>query len=425
MTQLIDKKFDLAVIGTGMAGSAAAVFAAQRGFKTAQVGETGEIIFASGYLDLLGVHPVAKGRVLKDPWAGLTQLAVDEPMHPLARLTTEKIRLAMEKFQAFLASAELPYYQADSRNMTALTPLGTTKTTYLVPETMQAGVAALREKMPCLLVDIRGLRGFSARQIAAVWKTRWPTLQTVTIDFPESEHLNELYTETMARQLELPAHLEKFGEQIRPHLKDAAVVGLPAILGVRKCRAVAAQLADLLGVPVFEIPTMPPGLPGLRLRDAFAARIPELGVRYYREYRVSDVVPGDDDGFTLSINGLTGKETLRANRVLLASGRFLGKGLKTDQNGVAEPLFDLPVFQPESRAKWHRRDFLDPRGHAVNRAGLETDDQFRPLAENGQLVFANLYAAGSILAHQDWVRAKCGSGLAIATAYAAVEAMTD
>ena len=31
-------------------------------------------------------------------------------------------------------------------------------------------------------------------------------------------------------------------------------------------------------------------------------------------------------------------------------------------------------------------------------------------------------AAGSILAHQDWKRQKCGSGLAIATAYGAVQA---
>lgn len=69
--------FDLAVIGTGMAGAAAAVFAASRGLTVAQVGETGEIIFASGYLDLLGVHPPENGRILNDPWAGLAQLARD------------------------------------------------------------------------------------------------------------------------------------------------------------------------------------------------------------------------------------------------------------------------------------------------------------------------------------------------------------
>ncbi len=41
--------------------------------------------------------------------------------------------------------------------------------------------------------------------------------------------------------------------------------------------------------------------------------------------------------------------------------------------------------------------------------------------DQAQPVFYNLHAAGSILAHQDWTRMKCGSGLSIATAYAAVE----
>ena len=31
------------------------------------------------------------------------------------------------------------------------------------------------------------------------------------------------------------------------------------------------------------------------------------------------------------------------------------------------------------------------------------------------------FAAGSILAHQDWMRMKCGSGLALATGFAAVQ----
>jgi len=45
------------------------------------------------------------------------------------------------------------------------------------------------------------------------------------------------------------------------------------------------------------------------------------------------------------------------------------------------------------------------------------------LDRHGQTAFENLFAAGSILAHQDWMRMKCGSGLAIATAYAAVRSL--
>ena len=36
-------------------------------------------------------------------------------------------------------------------------------------------------------------------------------------------------------------------------------------------------------------------------------------------------------------------------------------------------------------------------------------------------VFKLLFAAGSILAHQDWMRMKCGSGLALAAGFATVQ----
>ena len=37
-----------------------------------------------------------------------------------------------------------------------------------------------------------------------------------------------------------------------------------------------------------------------------------------------------------------------------------------------------------------------------------------------QLIDPRLYAAGIVLANQDWVRQRCGAGVAIATAYKAV-----
>ncbi len=58
-------------------------------------------------------------------------------------------------------------------------------------------------------------------------------------------------------------------------------------------------------------------------------------------------------------------------------------------------------------------------------AGLEIDNMFRPLDIAGKPAFKTLFAAGSILAHQDWIRMKCGSGLAIASAYAAVNAFKE
>ena len=84
---------------------------------------------------------------------------------------------------------------------------------------------------------------------------------------------------------------------------------------------------------------------------------------------------------------------------------------------------NLPVTQPEGRGDWHRAELFDPRGHPLNLAGLEVDGQFRPLDEAGGIANPDLYAIGTILAHQDWARMKCGAGVAVASAFVAVEAI--
>ena len=115
-----------------------------------------------------------------------------------------------------------------------------------------------------------------------------------------------------------------------------------------------------------------------------------------------------------------GEELLEAGGVILATGRFLGGGLAATLQGIEESLLHLPVHQPSSRQEWHREHFLDSRGHPVNRSGLLIDDLFRPTTSDGSPVLENLFAAGSILAHQDWAREKCGAGIAIASSFGAV-----
>ena len=69
MTDAPNQKYDLVIIGTGMAGMAAAVFAANRGITTAIVGSLGESWFTGGLIDLMGVHPIGSGKTWRDPWA--------------------------------------------------------------------------------------------------------------------------------------------------------------------------------------------------------------------------------------------------------------------------------------------------------------------------------------------------------------------
>jgi glycerol-3-phosphate dehydrogenase subunit B len=414
---------ELMVIGTGMAGMASALFAANRGLSTVQVGSAGAIMFASGLFDLLGVHPVEEKKLWNNPWDGITALCKDIPNHPYARIKEQDIRAAFDEFLSFLQDAGLPYQRRHERNCQVITSLGTLKNTYCVPQTMWNGVEALERKMPCLLVDIRGFKGFSAGQMAAVLHDVWPDLRTTRISFPETEHMSEVYTEQMARALDSKQNREKLIDVLKPYIKDAQAVGMPAIFGMYRTNEAIADLSEGFGVPVFEIATMPPSVSGLRLKEAFEERIPKRGVLLLLQKQVMNVHHGTDGYFLLDIGQEGTERTVRAKCIILASGRFLGKGLHVDRKHISETIFDLPVAQPPDRTQWHRKNFLDSRGHPINRAGLEIDDLFRPLDSSGRPAFQTLFAAGSILAHQDWMRMKCGSGLAIATAFAAVQSV--
>jgi len=148
----------------------------------------------------------------------------------------------------------------------------------------------------------------------------------------------------------------------------------------------------------------------------------ERGVQALFQEHVRKVSTREKGGFVLDIGEGTDQFRILAKGVILATGRFFSKGLAAERTGIRETLFHLPVSQPENRAAWHDQAFFARSGHDINMAGLEIDDLFRPLDPNGQPAFRGLFAAGSILAHQDWIRMKCGAGLSITTAYAAVEA---
>ena len=123
----------------------------------------------------------------------------------------------------------------------------------------------------------------------------------------------------------------------------------------------------------------------------------------------------------LNLKDSFGEVIINAETVVLATGRFLSGGLAAERDGVRETLLDLPVVQPDSREGWFRHQYFDPRGHQLNRAGVDIDNLFRPVGRGGKPVSERLFAAGALLAHQDWVRQRCGAGVAIASAYKAVE----
>lgn len=411
----------LAVIGSGLAGFAASTFALARNIRTAQVGSTGSVAYTTGYLDLLGYH---RGQRLDSPWQGLDRLREEEPRHPLSRVAPLEIRSAFEQFTGALSDMGILYTRPADRNLRALSPVGTVKPTCSVPRTMAPGVEAMEKGRRTLVVDFLGLQGFSAGEFISNLGNRWPGLTAARLAFPDMENGAQVFPEVMARALEVAATRERLAERIKGALGDAETVGMPAIMGIHAPDRVHEALERLVGVPLFEIPTIPPGVAGIRLREAFEQGFPARGLTLVPQQKVQHIEL-DDAGATLHLRDSYGAVVIEARAAVLATGRFLSGGLKAGRNGIREPLLGIPVTQPGGRSAWYRPDYFDGRGHEINRAGIEVDDRFRPLGPGGAPVNERLFAAGILLAHQDWIRQRCGAGVAIASAYRAVQSAAE
>ena len=409
---------ELLVIGSGLAGMAASLFALERGASVAQVGNSGVIAFTTGYFDLLG-HDA--GGFVDDPWQALARLREQEPHHPLSLISQDDIHAALTGFTRTLSAMGLGYTEPGQHNLFALTPAGTVKPTLSLPLTMQPGIAALAGGLATLVVDFIGLNGFSAREVVANLSQLWPGLRALRIGFPDMDSGAEVYAEVLARAMEVPATRQRLAAAIAPLLGDAQALALPAILGVHRPDEVHRDFQSLLGVPVFEIPTMPPAVPGVRLRELFETQLPQRGVALEPQHRVKRLELGAHK-ITARLADAYGEVTIEAAAAVLATGRFTSGGLHADPGGIRETLANLAVIQPGSRADWYRADYFDARGHAINRAGVSVDEQWRPLDAAGRPAHPRLFAAGSLLAHQDWMRQRCGAGVAVATAYKAVDA---
>ncbi len=419
-----DCPWDIAVVGAGLSGMSAAMFAANRGLSTIHIGGIGEIQLSSGLMDLMGkpaprTESAATG---KNPWRELDRLATDAPDHPLAKCRPPSIRSAVNEVFDFLESNGLPYRCRPDDNVAVPTFAGTVKPTYGVPLTMWAGVEAFEAGRPSCIVGIEGLKGFSPRLIVENLKDRWPELKGETVRFPGTR--GEVFPTHLSRLLEEKSRRKSFADAIRPRLESAQAVGIPAIIGLSEGSGILADLTDAIGAPVFEVPTLPPSMAGIRLCQAFERGLVALGVHALHGRRVHRMSRAGGN-WELILEQGPQSDPIRCRCIILATGRFFGGGLSADRRRIRESILDLPVVQPGRREQWHSPDFFAPAGHPVNRAGLDIDQSFRPIDRTGRFTAPSLFAAGSILARQDWKRGKYGSGLSIATAYGAVAGVLD
>ncbi len=415
---------DLLIIGAGLSGLLAGVWARRQGLRT-RIAATGlgATHWHAGTIDALGYLP-GEDAPVRSPFAALTRLTAARPGHPYALTGEAGLREALAAFRALLDELGLPYGGAANpdENLLLPSPAGAPRPVYLAPAAQLAGDMSRPE--PYLLVGFQALRDFYPTVIAENLTKLGFRSRAEFLPIELITDRRDFSTIDLARAMD-SADLSRLANALKRVAAPGERIGLPAILGLRRHGQIIAALREAVGAPIFEIPTLPPSVPGLRLTTVL------------REHFERDLHGRLDLGMTvIDFRAEAGRVTWvasrasarpvrhRARRFLLATGGILGGGFHSEPRGrVWETIFDLPLTAPQKRSRWFRPDFLAPEGHPVFRGGVRVGPDFRPLTLAGEPAFENLWAAGNLLADSDPISERSLEGVAIATALAAVTSL--
>ena len=385
-------EYDIIVLGAGVAGLTAGMRLAAAGLKVALV-TAGEptACLSTGCIDLCSSD--------ENPLRGIEGLPAVHPFHFIA---PDTIRQALADFQEFMVEPGLPYTGSTDKNRRVLSAIGTFKTTCLTPSTMKASAQHEDEKIH--IITFAGLKDFYPSYITS-------RLQNASFSTYDA---GAATTMGIATQFEDEAFLDAFILWLEQLCITEDKIAFPAVLGLESSADIVRKIEYRLERLVFEIPTIPPSMPGRRLFNALKDRFrrkggviywgwPVIGVE--KAGRQIEAVIAESQGRPISLN---------ARAFILATGSFVGGGLHARRDRIIEKVFDLPVFVPGKWEAWYDQDYFS-QNHGIGKAGILVDSSFRPL----DCPWENIFACGAVLAHLDALKNGCGNGFALASAYAA------
>jgi glycerol-3-phosphate dehydrogenase subunit B len=415
--------YDTVVIGAGLAGLTAALRLAEEGQRVLVVAKgVGATHLAPATIDVLGYHD----GTVTSPARALPAFTAANPAHPYGHLPLPLIRASLEWFKA--RADNLGYRGSIDENVLLPTAVGVAKPAALVPEAMAGG--DLRRGGRFAFVGLRGLKDFYpsylADNLSRAEMTTGTSLAARAIELapPPSED-GDAGTLGLARRFEQPSFRESLLRELDARIDSDEVVGFPAVLGLRAARSVWHELETKLGRPVFEVATLPPSVPGIRLFERMTAALRRAGGRLVVGGAVLAAARGAGRIETVEAQAVPRSTTYSARSFVLATGGFASGGLDVDSFGnIRETVFDLPLGHlPAPGQPRFAPGYFEE--HALARTGVAVDDYLRPLDRDGAPVHENVHVAGATLAGASPWREASGNGLSIATGYAAAAAILE
>lgn len=396
------------VMGGGIAGASAAIFSREDNVFLVKE-NFGASIFSSGCFDILPKE-------------------IDNFYHPYATVSDnrDKFPEIIKKFIEELGESNLSICGDIEREIILPTTLGTYKTTNFCLKSLYPGNILNMSGAHLLLVGISGLNLFypelCAHSIKYFFSERIKSADYIWVDFPtvKKDNLNIF---EIASLLEEEKVLDKFIFSLKEKIKNKSFnyIGFPQILGVEKNQEIINKIENCFQVPIFEVVPSVPSLSGLRIESAISRVLNRKNIKVI-EGKITSAEKEEDIIKSVLVKTIDKEINIRAKKFILSTGKFLGGGIK-QQPGFTETIFNLPLFFRDKMVnKVKPQELLSKNilsGQDIFSVGVRVNNRLQPLDKQGNVVYKNLYAVGSILGGFNLIDERCSSGVSIITGYLA------
>jgi len=362
-------EFDLLVIGEGLAGICAAAAAARSGMRIMLASKgPGNFVLGTACVNLDGITSGEPAALDCSP---------------------KRLEEGLAFFVDLCAAAGCAYDGGILEQRLIPTVMGTFQTASFAPRSLWNGDPRTVAKVAVIGID--NLSAFDADFVAErlYFHTQQKGLSTSyrSANIRLQDVRRPLTTVDVATHWDRdPAYRTGLVDSLRNAVRDAEVLLLPGILGVKSSDHDFRELEETIGCAICELPTMPPSVPGLRLLHRLEDHLIGLGVELCTGFTVQRLCLDGDRCIGVELNTPGRPRTIRAGSVVLASGCF------------SNLLESCELGAPHSRET------------------MQVDHEFHPLNSKGEVVANNLFACGSGLGSGE---PRHGNAVAIITGYQA------
>src|SRR6202011_1267977 len=262
--------------------------------------------------------------------------------HPYALAGLDALRGGTALLIEWLREAGFTWQGSLARNLLLPTAIGTPKPSCLVPESMAAG--DLRRDEPIVFCGFTGYEDFvpelAASNLSRSWGRGEQSVRAIRVSLPGFDASRLFTSIDLARSFEDESFRREVASRIRREaLTDGARIGMPAVLGLTHDTDVYSSFAAEVGHPVFEIPTLPPSVLGLRLFDRLRKHIQEAGVEMIWAAPAHEAVVSDGRCRRIHLKSAGRELPIDARAYVLALEDTVDGALRAGVHRMVDPFF--------------------------------------------------------------------------------------